>query len=1224
MSPALQDAAARRIGRSEFGHAVVLEAGAGSGKTAVLVARVVHWVLGPGWDKYQGLESAEAIAEAVAQGVVAITFTDAAAVEMQMRVAAALRGICQGDAPAWLEQGEILCPAEQLHARAAALLAASDRLRIQTIHGFCSTLLRDYALRARLHPNFQIDADGSLLEQLALETVQLRLHKLYGEQADPDALLLAANGFGPTALVQHLRFLASRAIPADDLLVDPVGEAAFTAWKLRALTPIADAEQALGEAFQVDLAEGGKVPTKLAKLHQAWLALNALAQGLREAESASELPQLFGEDGPAAQLDSRKLSRWAKHDWTQAEEKVLGQGQREVVAELCLDLPLRLRLMRKFDPELLRAGSRLLAKLLADLSARMHKEGVQVYDALLMDTRRVLAEDAQVANWLRASIDQLLVDEFQDTDAGQCELIARIALDDSLDSPRPGLFLVGDPKQSIYGWRSADLRAYSDFVKGVLADGGELQSLQVNFRSVQGILDEVERVIKPSMHEVEGRQPAFVPLLVRPDASAELGFQDAGRRAVEHWVSWSHDSADWRARGSSGADTNSAAARQLEARAIAEELASLHQAGSVAWGDVALLMRATSHLDTYLAAFREAGIPFQVERDRSYFRRREILDAACLVRCILDPHDQVALIAFLRSPMVGVPDAAWLPLWGALAPERPDGSYRPRFPELVSELQASIENRAFSDLAAMIEQAEAEVAALHAPGVDLLGDWSKSLLFALQQLAALRQSFAVDPADEFVAKLRAAFLQEGTEAARFLGAHRLANLERFYATLTAAMQEDDGGPQAVLRQLRVATSESRDESEAAPGDESLDAVRVMTVHKSKGLTFSHVYLVDTHGGARASTPLPTIDFAKWQGQTELCLFGVPSLGWEFIEAERAQVSAAETLRLFYVAMTRPQHRLVICGRRNPDMEAAAGAKTLEGLMRHRHGDLDLVQWFQESHGEDTSIVDEYGALWRLPWPKDFSPRASNHAQSGGDFGIDRAVQEIQQLAAHREAAAQRSRFARVTTASRMVSHEAYRMEVLGQGDEAETGAVFRVRGDREIAQAVGTAVHRVLECLDLNGDPNEALAKQEQLLPDLLGGLFDTEALPQILSETRRVLHKAEGQGLIADLFKRAPQILGREIPVLLPGDSEAEAAVLGTLDLLYRDLGTGQLIVADFKTDTVTDDAHMIRLRDEYRAQGQVYCRAVESIFPDEELAVGFELWFLTKGEICPVPLKA
>jgi ATP-dependent exoDNAse (exonuclease V) beta subunit len=1212
----LHDAAARQLGRSEFRRPLVLEAGAGTGKTAVLVARIVHWALGPGWqsaamrlqsptefsassDELGAEVSIERIAEKVSAGIVAITFTDAAAVEMQMRVATALRGVHRAQEPDWLASQELGLPHAELARRAAALASCADRMRIQTIHGFCSSLLREYALEAGLHPRFRIDSDGRAMRGLAMDLVGRSFEELYGDQADPDALLLAAHGHGPSAVARDLHRLAAQALRPDELPEDPLDQERFSAW----FNPVVASVTKLREALQSGASEihdAGKVEARNTKGFMSVAdGVAKLEYALSRLEGVEGLAELFAEDGAATLLMTKKASDWSAGKFSKTDRVHLHGDDDLIASELAAVLP-ALKALRGFQPEVLRAACRLMRRLLADAREEMRRQGLQCFDGLLRDARRLLREQPAIAARVREGIDQLMVDEFQDTDAGQCELVARLALDELPTEHRPGLFLVGDPKQSIYGWRNADLGAYANFVQRAISAGGELAVLDVNFRSVPPILDEVERCIDPIMEAEEGRQPAFQRLLPAPAVTGDLGFVEQDRAAVEHWVSWAHEGD----KGKIGSGTRADEAREIEATAIAADLAELRSKGSLNLAGTALLLRSTTGLDVYLRAFREAGIPYQVERDRNYYRRREVVDAAALVRAIVDPHDQLALVATLRAPFIGVPDAAWLPLWKA------------RFPELCSRLRSPAQQEVLIELQAAVQSVATEISGSSAVGLEHIPDWHESLLAAIQALAILRQSFRVDAADEFVAKLRAAFQQEGTEAARFLGAHRLANLERFYRRLSAALANEEGGPQAVLRALRVAVAEEEDESDSPPGDDSLDAVRVMTVHKSKGLTFQHVYLADVHGGGSGARGLPNCATAERKGRLEFCLFGVPTLGWFEVARDQERVSTAETVRLLYVALTRPQKRLVVCGKRNlPDGAAAATGNTLESLLRQRlRNGAELSGAFGDQRGQAIALRDTFNVLWRIPFVESSEQRVVR-PQESTKLELEPLLNELKLLRGARAEARHKRGQSRLRTASRANDgHEWARVSEAGGGGE-EDGWSPRASTDPELARAVGTAVHRALELLDLEAEPVSALRAQIDGLADAVRGFVPKARLLEVVRTARELLEEADRRGILYELFDRREQILGREVPVLLP-DEESGGAIVGTLDLLYRDPNTGQLVVADFKTDALQSQEQFEQQREHYLAQGRVYQDAVALMFPEEE-APAFELWFLSANRI-------
>jgi superfamily I DNA/RNA helicase len=760
------DQEARRAAQREFERPLVLEAGAGTGKTAILVARLLAWSLGPGWERgaeelggrferegRRGEPGDELVAAAALDRVVAITFTDAAAAEMAERVADSLSAVIGGELLPWLDE-EALPAFDVRVERARALLVALDHLVVCTIHAFCRRLLARYPLEAGLHPDFTVDAEGVALDQAVHEVVQEHLRRAFGASSDPQALALAAMGISPGGIAEALKLLVARGVAPEALEHEPYGPEAVAAMRRRLAGAIAELRAA--GWTELASARNQKVASEV---------LDALAETERRLEQA--------EAGGAAALEAwcaalrqswpkdlrGRLREWGRGKLNRGEAAVLGERAAAFEAAAsqlspALDAWLQAR------PQLLGAAFRVLAPLLGEVQRTLRSRGAATFDDLLRLARDLLVGHPEVAARERAGIAQLLVDEFQDTDRMQCEMLEALALGGA-PGGRPGLFLVGDPKQSIYGWRSADLAAYEWFVGAVEAGGGLRMTLSVNFRSTPAILDEVERAVAPSMVARPAVQPPFEPLAPSPERADKPGFSDQDRAAVEYWVSWLPDD---------GPKTRSADAAALEARAIAADIRELHDTANVKWSGFGLLLRAGSDIDDYLQALRSVGVPYTVERDRSYYRRREVIEAAALVRTVLDPTDHLAMVTWLRSPSVGVPDAALMPLWSQ------------GLPGLVTELAGPEQDR-LAELRAVVQRAAALVPN-DVPGVERVSGWPTALLAAIDDLATLRAAFRSESGAAFVERLRTTTLIEATEAARVLGRFRLANLDRFFRLLS--------------------------------------------------------------------------------------------------------------------------------------------------------------------------------------------------------------------------------------------------------------------------------------------------------------------------------------------------------------------------------------------------------------------------------------------------------
>ncbi len=1177
-----EDALARQLAQREFTAPLVLEAGAGTGKTATLVARIAAWSLGEGWRRAERAladrgDDTGRVATRVLGRVVAITFTEAAAAEMATRVDAALRVIGEGGAPVGLDPAA-LPPDDLRRARAIALRGALDHLVVHTIHAWCRRLLATHPLEARLHPHLEVDALGRAQEVLVRDVLDRRLRVAYTEPGDAALLALAERGHGPGELETELRALLEAGVPSAVLSDDPLSEARVraAAGGLRdALTRFRDV--AGGRLHEV---RRGNKAVRIADAVDAALARLALLPDSREA--LEELLGWLRDCFDAKALGA--LRGWARDKFSGSEREALGERAGSL-REPADELAGRLAHFATLDLETLALARPVLQGLLHEVEERARRSGVVTFAGLLTGAAALLEHHPDVARRARGEIDQLLVDEFQDTDRHQCEVVGVLALEGPEDE-RPGLFLVGDPKQSIYGWRSADLAAYDAFVNRVREEGGSVHALTVNHRSVPAILDEVERVIAPVMERVPGLQPAYQRLVPDAKNAGDAGLRDDRYAPIEYWVSaaWEDEAGDLR-------PTRASEATALEARALAADLRVLHDARGVSWGDVGVLFRSRGDWEVYLGALREAGVPFSVEGDRSYYRRREIIDAAALVRTVLDPNDHVALVTLLRCAAVGVPDAALVPLWARGLPAHLGGLARP-------------DPRASTALREMLDEV---VAALppDVPGLDRVQGWDANLLAASNAVAALRRSFDVDPVDVFVERLRGALLLEVSEAARFLGAWRVANLERFFRELTLDLSAGTD-TWTVLRRLRRAVADEEPGEEGRPCDQSLDAVRILTLHGAKGLDFEHVYLMQLHKGPGGGVE-PGPGAREIAGRFEYRLCGAPTLDFDRAARARQATAFAERIRTLYVGMTRARRRLVLAGLW-PDFQRTAAPSHAALLARRDPTAPDLSDTARRCAGSgETDRSDSRHARWVFPaLAADFAGApAPAPAVAAPDVDAVRADSERLRVASAEALA----RMARPLSAS--ASGEAHADEEAGAPPSPT-----RLPKDRDPEQSrrLGTAIHRALETFDLSADLDTELRRQRELLADALRPITPSDRLADALEQAGAMLDTVGRGALLSQLRRHRDEVVARELPVLAaPGpDDRAIDFLSGTVDLVYRDADSDELVVVDYKTDRIEDEADLLVRTRAYARQGAIYQRAVRHAFA-LDYTPRFELWYLS-----------
>jgi ATP-dependent helicase/nuclease subunit A len=793
---------------------MLVEAGAGTGKTRALVDRVVALVA------ERGLPI---------ERIAAITFTDKAAAELRERVRGELDRRVAGDGPAVGRE------------RCRVAREALDRAQLSTIHSFGQSLLRALAAEARIDPELTV------LDELTAERRFEERWRAALERIDPDApegrALDRALGLGlePGDLRTLGRDLAEREDIAERIAPGPPpcrppdwGAVAALSAQVRAL-PLA--------AVTGDDPLRDHLATVLEGL-EGLAGAGPDERGPRLAAAAGVAVRRVGNLGAAGRWGGAEAVAAARAVALEVGERIGGLLADERAEALAEVLPWVAAVVR------------------ADAEQR-RREGTLVYDDLILWTRDLLRDDADARRAVRERYDALLIDEFQDTDPWQVD-IAEAFAGDGAGGLEPGrLFLVGDPKQSIYRFRRADMAVYERERRRVQAAGGRLPALTVNRRSRGAIIDWVNAVVCGVIGEEADPtvQPGYVP--IRAERAADL----AGPG-----VAWMGGPTDERAVAVRRREAADVAATCLAA--VAEGWQVQERDGTVRGarlGDVAVLIPARTGLESLESALREAGVPFRVEGGSLVFRTQELRDILNCLAAIDDPGDEVAVVGALRSPAFACSDVD-------LARHRERGLRFNYLAPAVAEapgpvgealrcLRAHHERRHDRSLASVVERFVAERRLVEIGMVDTGG-----------RDAYRRARFVV-------------------EQARAFEADRPQGMRAFVAW----MEERTAGPIF-----------DRDGSGL---DDDEDAVRILTVHAAKGLEFPVVilaglgpnppyarpptYSLDASGGLVATIG------AKGRGR-RLCIGDV-----EAVEKREARHARAEAARLLYVATTRARDHLIV-------------------------------------------------------------------------------------------------------------------------------------------------------------------------------------------------------------------------------------------------------------------------------------------------------------------------
>lgn len=1168
-----EDATARELAQQEFKQPVVLIAGAGTGKTTTLVRRLVTWAMGEGWDRRQQGD-AERTAGEVLQRVVCITFTDKATLEMAARVHEVLAAIAEGKPQDWLT---LPLDATTQVARARALIAAEGRLRVSTIHGFCQGLLQSHAMTAGLKPLFTVDSDGDVRRLLAEEVLAELMPQLLDAHS-PALKAVLDSGHGVGDILSVLRELVHAGVRSDDLaLMDlDVATARCRATELLSLANEVHARIPVG-------ARGEGRQSRRMRLIE-WLSSRANGERAFDREADQDLLN---------NCDFKKLA----DELNQDEQGALSPNAAHY-QELAGRVSEGAKDLLRFDPVLLGAAREVLMQMLRALEEKLRLRGVVTFDDLLRQARDLLVNQPDLAAELAAGMDQLMVDEVQDTDPCQYAIVKALAFG---AGARPALFVIGDPKQCIYTFRNADLAALDEFRAFLISNNAVVEKLSVNFRSNAVVLDEVSELIKPAMLPAIGEQPAFEQLLAAKPTAVNFA---PGTQAIEVWDVSQHAPpvvVPVGPRGGKGKPPKKPdgpgvhVLRRREAAAVAEDIFAQNAAGTP-WKECLVLLKVRSDQNIILEALRERGIPVQGENEKNWHRRREVVDAANALIAVLDHADDVALLGWLRSPMVGLPDAAVAKFWDSdCRKQLSSGQLKADGVVIRPEAEGFIKT-------AVVEASRAVAEA----GLDELS-FSRSVAAAIHDLLILRWHFAHSDLELFLTEFRKRTGCIATESRRLLGELRLLGVEDLLADVQSDLAA--GRPHTrVVEDLRARLRADIKVDATMPVDPQVDAVRVMTVHKAKGLEANQVWICDVsrkkhtaHVGLENDTVVHRT--AERAGRSRSCafeMFDARSLGVAEAKAAAERREELEVVRLLYVAATRARHRLVISGELE-DFAKSDGPGATYPLLdvlskRHSAGYAAACSAFaggaREYHQPGRTRV-----LWRHinGMPERISKVAS-------EATVQHQIKVVPTLSSELRNAA-------LPLTKAISSLHTHKAVADPDAEEVDLDRDYI----RKAAAERGTLLHKALELWDASSAPAAELQRLTRLLH------LDVPAPDNAVTDAaRRAAHATLTRFASSELCGKfvaiASRIRAREFPLLARGGGAASGALIGTIDMLYEE-PDGTIVVVDYKSDVC--DAQP--LLEKHRTQLLTYVQALKEFF--KNAAVRAELWSFHLGEVVRVP---
>ena len=586
-------------------------------------------------------------------------------------------------------------------------------------------------------------------------------------------------------------------------------------------------------------------------------------------------------------------------------------------------------------------------------------------------------------------------------------------------------------------------------------------------------------------------------------------------------------------------------------------------------------------------------VPFAVERDRSYYRRRETIDAAALVRAALDPADPLALVTCCAPPRRRARRRAAAALAGGAAgdDDRPGGAVGSDFIRALRRARTGVGGRASG-----------------VSGLDRFADWPRAAGAALEALLERRAAFERASGDVWVDGLRRAFLPEAVAAARY---------RRATGSPTSTASSASSPPGSRTEWPRIACSPtcarpSRSDPtppRAAPWTVPTTPCAVMTLHSAKGLEFREVYLAGLHHEVGGRQRAPSFAAERVDERWEYRLFGAPTPGLAPAADLEERIRAAEQVRLLYVGMTRAVRRLVLSGALPFTREAAdpSRARSLAQLFAGRLPETGLAAEVAAAAG--AGWRDGEGVVWRLlPPPHEVEPSGRTADGSTPDDAAE-ALARCVDLRTAAFARRARPRISRVTELAEWAAEPV-------RADDGPPDALPVDEKARDWALARGAALHRALELAPLaSAEPERWRAAATAALERELTAIDDRERR-RFAADLDRLL----ASRLFRRLAELEPRIVAREVPLLLATcDPDPPLdAVTGAIDLVYLDPATGEPVIADFKSDAVADD-EVAALVARYAPQLDLYARAVVAAL-GLEAPPRRELWLLALDRIEPL----
>lgn len=1154
-----QDAAARQRIEDSLDESLLVEAAAGTGKTTVLVKRLVALL---------------ASGRTTVDRIVAVTFTRKAAGELKLRLRQELdrarEQTIDADRQRYLE----------------ASVARLEEAHIGTIHSFCADVLRERPVEAAIDPAFrEIDeqAAAALYDRAFQGWIESSLQNPSRAFERISSRLALQPSFDGSSPLDRLREAARGLIDWRDFP---------TPWRRQ---PFPAAERIDGLVQAVDnLAERYDLcRNRYDYLRKSLEAVADLATWIRRSETVAARDY---DELEARLVDLAKKLRNNLH-WKGRGQWFAPELRREQVLEE------RQQLLDELEDFRQHADADLAAQLREELTSTVdaydelkRRTGSVDFLDLLLCTRNLIQGNSAVRAYLQERFSHLFVDEFQDTDPLQAEILLLLAADDAGEDdwreirPVAGkLFLVGDPKQSIYRFRRADVLLYQQIKDRLCSPRGGvvLIHLSRSFRAVRPLQQAINAAFATHMGgDLELGQPDYIPLtpfregtdeqphLVALPAPAPFGWSRVTKTQIEAclpetvaaYLEWVLEHSGW----------------------TVEDPAAHGQRVPIQPRHIALLFRRFLSWNqdisgAYVRSLEARGIPHLLVGGRSFHQREEVETLRAALSAVEWPDDELSVFATLKGDLFAIPDNLLLRF------RHESGSLHP-FRPLAEDL-----------------------------AFDLL-----PIAEALDLLATLHRQRNGRPIVDTVQRILEHTRAPAGFALRPAGNQVLANVQRICDLARSFEMRGGLSFRGFVEQLHQ-EAERLGNAQSPVLEEGADGVRIMTAHAAKGLEFPVVVLADITANLHRRDAGFFVDTRRQLAAHRL----LGCAPWELVEHTDIEVERdrAEGIRLAYVAATRARDMLIVPTVGAGPWEGGWVSPLNDAIYPQRQqysqarpapgcptfGTTTVLKWPEKMDGPPpepvrpglhTPMVGEHGVVWwdpallRLGVEGNFGLRREKilSPDSEGGESATAGLRHYEAWRDRRQAAIERGKKPLLDILTPSEARQA--PPTLDSSPERRIELVaLEGRAQRPSGPRFGTLVHTVLRDVDFAAD-EEAIRHLAQLHGRMLNAPGDEiDAAHQCVQ--RVLAHPLIRQAATATRCHReAPFLLPVEAQGLqnpAPAEEQApqsESTLLeGTIDLLYHD--GSEWVVVDFKTDIELSQESL----EKYRQQVAWYIYAVEHL---------------------------